>query len=320
MTKAAAEQKEGAVPRISSYSILRPYLIVPFGLASTRALFRFLRTVIRDFFWLQFSVKWRLKKIPILDVSHPLDEVIPFSPEKVDIYLNFVNFWIHPMSFLLRRFGIRKALPYCTEYLVLIETAYRRASLVYRFCMTTTARPHYTADKAFRNIHRFDPHLLCVPSLHVAIAILACVYYSKAFEELGVGEEELRLYKAELKEDACAIIESVLYVKQHSVNCIAAALYMMLYLSKDAFTVSAGTEIIDSLFVNDSVLAEEDKQAVRAYIHFMFERFLLEGLHEDDWTIPIKHWLCSYAQSKNIKLDAVKECLHDSSQRTAFIR
>ncbi|MGP1530516.1 MAG: hypothetical protein ACTTI3_09335 [Treponema sp.] len=320
MLKAATKQKGGAIPRISSYSILLPYLIVPFRVKSARALFRFLRTVIRDFFWLQFSVKWHLKNIPILDVSHSLDEVIPFTPEKVGIYLNFVNFWIHPMAFLLRRFGIRKALPYCTEYLVLIETAYRSASLIYRFCMTTTDRPHYTANKAFRNIHRFDPHLLCVPSLHVAIAILACVYYSKAFEELGLSGDELGVYKAELKADACEIIESVLYIKQHSVNCIAAALYMMLYLSKDDFTVSAGTEIIDSLFVNDSLLAKKDKQAVRDYIHFMFERFLLEGLHEDDWTIPIKHWLCSYAQSKHIKLDMVKDRLHGSSQRTAFIR
>ncbi|MGI0530055.1 hypothetical protein [Treponema socranskii] len=302
MAKSSAEKKEPALRPIDSYGAFLPYLIIPFRLKSAKVLFRFLRTVVRDFFWLQFSVKWRFKTIPVLDVSHPLDELIPFTPDKVKIYLNFTNFWIRPMTFLFRRLGVKKALPYCIEYLSLIETAYANAAKVYRFCMTTTKRPDYKTDAAFKMIHAFDPHLLCVPSLHVAIVILASVYYADVFKNDDFTEEERETYTAELREGARRIIESVLYVKQHSVNCIPAAMYMMLYVLKNRFTISAGIDIINSLFADDETLSDSDKKKISAHIHFMFERLLLEGANENDWTVPVKRWLKSYARSKNIGL------------------
>ena len=302
MAKSSAEKKEPALRPIDSYGAFLPYLIIPFRLKSAKVLFRFLRTVVRDFFWLQFSVKWRFKTIPVLDVSHPLDELIPFTPDKVKIYLNFTNFWIRPMTFLFRRLGVKKALPYCIEYLSLIETAYANAAKVYRFCMTTTKRPDYKTDAAFKMIHAFDPHLLCVPSLHVAIVILSSVYYADVFKNDDFTEEEREMYTAELREGARRIIESVLYVKQHSVNCIPAAMYMMLYVLKNRFTISAGIDIINSLFADDETLSDPDKKKISAHIHFMFERLLLEGANENDWTVPVKRWLKSYARSKNIVL------------------
>ena len=302
MAKSSAEKKEPALRPIDSYGAFLPYLIIPFRLKSAKVLFRFLRTVVRDFFWLQFSVKWRFKTIPVLDVSHPLDELIPFTPDKVKIYLNFTNFWIRPMTFLFRRLGVKKALPFCIEYLSLIETAYANAAKVYRFCMTTTKRPDYKADAAFKMIHAFDPHLLCVPSLHVAIVILSSVYYADVFKNDDFTEEERKTYTAELREGARRIIESVLYVKQHSVNCIPAAMYMMLYVLKNRFTINEGIDIINSLFADDETLSDSDKKKISAHIHFMFERLLLEGANENDWTVPVKRWLKSYARSKNIVL------------------
>lgn len=302
MAKSSAEKKEPALRPIDSYGAFLPYLIIPFRLKSAKVLFRFLRTVVRDFFWLQFSVKWRFKTIPVLDVSHPLDELIPFTPDKVKIYLNFTNFWIRPMTLLFRRLGVKKALPYCIEYLSLIETAYANAAKVYRFCMTTTKRPDYKTDAAFKMIHAFDPHLLCVPSLHVAIVILSSVYYADVFKNDDFTKEERKTYTAELREGARRIIESVLYVKQHSVNCIPAAMYMMLYVLKNRFTISTGIDIINSLFADDETLSDTDKKKISAHIHFMFERLLLEGANENDWTVPVKRWLKSYARSKNIVL------------------
>ena len=302
MAKSSAEKKEPALRPIDSYGAFLPYLIIPFRLKSAKVLFRFLRTVVRDFFWLQFSVKWRFKTIPVLDVSHPLDELIPFTPDKVKIYLNFTNFWIRPMTLLFRRLGVKKALPYCIEYLSLIETAYANAAKVYRFCMTTTKRPDYKTDAAFKMIHAFDPHLLCVPSLHVAIVILSSVYYADVFKNDDFTKEERKTYTAELREGARRIIESVLYVKQHSVNCIPAAMYMMLYVLKNRFTISTGIDIINSLFADDETLSDSDKKKISAHIHFMFERLLLEGANENDWTVPVKRWLKSYARSKNIVL------------------
>lgn len=62
-------------------------------------------------FLLQFSVKLGFRKIPITHVDHHLDDSVPFDPTKVHVYLDFVNFWIRPMSFMLKRFGVKKRYP-----------------------------------------------------------------------------------------------------------------------------------------------------------------------------------------------------------------
>jgi len=282
---------------LSSFGVLLPYFIIPFRKKSAHALRRFLRTVVRDFFWLQFSVKFGFKKIPIIHIDHPLDTLIPFDHSKVYTYLDFTDFWIRPMTLLFKRAGIKKALPYCTQFIYLIETAYREAAYIYRFRMTTTLRPLYKKgrdSKAFRMIRRFDPHLLCIPSLHVAIAVLTRTYYVQAFKELGFSEEECKVYGEELRERARKIIESILYIKQHSVNCIPAALYMMFSLLQGRFTISEGVEIINSLFTDARDISEKDKKALHTHINFMFERLLLEGCNEDDWTVPVKHWLSNF--------------------------
>ncbi|MGI5173755.1 hypothetical protein H0R92_09160 [Treponema sp. OMZ 840] len=289
------KEKSTSIRPLSSFGILLPYCIIPFGKKSSQALHVFLKTVLSDFFALQFSVKFGFKKIPIIRIDHPLDKIIPFDPSKVHTYLDFTDFWIRPMTLLFKRVGIKKALPYCTQYIRLIETAYAEAAFIYRFRMTTTIRPAYKKDRAFRMIHRLDPHLLCIPSLHVAVVVLTRTYYEQAFKELGFSEEECRVYGEELREGARKIIESVLYIKQHSVNCIPAALYMMLSLLKGSFTIPAGVEIINSLFCDAQDISEDDKKAVRTHIHFMFERLLLEGCCEDDWTVPVKHWLSNFA-------------------------
>ena len=56
----------------------------------------YLGTVLEDFFWLQFAVKWGFKKLPVVDVDHPLDDEVPFAPDKVGAYLDFVAYWIRP--------------------------------------------------------------------------------------------------------------------------------------------------------------------------------------------------------------------------------
>jgi len=66
--------------------------------------------------------------------------------------------------------------------------------------MSTTERPHYTKTAGFRMIHTLDPHLLCVPSLHVVIVTLARIYYGGVFKQLHIDEAERKLYEKELKD------------------------------------------------------------------------------------------------------------------------
>ncbi len=279
---------------LSHYSIVKAYLTVPFHWSAFKMLMKYLRTVIFDFFLLQFSVKFGWRKIPVLPVDHELDTRVPFVPKKVEVYLDFINFWIRPMSFLIERFGVKKAIPYCTEYLRVIEECYTQAARMYKFRMSTTWRPPVGKNKHFRMIHIMDPHYLCVPSLHVTIVSLAYNFYRKVFDELDLPEEEKDFYNKELYEGALAITETVLYVKQHSVNCIPAALYMCLYVLKDSFSIEGAIQFIDDLFVNSTDISPEDKKAIHEYIGFFFEKLLLEGCNEDDWVIPVQRWIVSY--------------------------
>lgn len=286
-------KKQGIKP-LSSYSIVYAYLTVPFHWSSLKVLLKYLRTVIFDFFLLQFSVKFGWKKIPVLSVDHELDTKVPFVPGKVEVYLDFINFWIRPMSFLIKRFGVKVAVPYCTEYLSVIEECYSQAARMYKFRMSTTKRPPVGKHKHFRMIHIMDPHYLCVPSLHVTIVSLAYNFYRKVFSELDLTPEEREAYNKELYEGALSITETVLYVKQHSVNCIPAALYMCLYVLKGTFSIEGATQFIDDLFISSTDIENDDKKKIHEYISFFFEKLLLEGCTEEDWVIPVQRWIVSY--------------------------
>ena len=57
---------------------------------------RFVGTVLKDFFALQFAVKLGLRRVPVVDVDHPLDARIPFTPERIATYLDFISFGSAP--------------------------------------------------------------------------------------------------------------------------------------------------------------------------------------------------------------------------------
>jgi hypothetical protein len=281
-------------------SIFQAYFTVLFHFSSLKILLKYLKTVIKDFFFLQFSVKWGWKKIPVIHVDHELDEEVPFVPEKVPVYLDFINFWIRPMSYIVQRLRAKRALPYCIKYLSLIENTYRDAARMYRFRMTTTNRPPCPKGfPQFRTIHLLDSHYLCVPSLHVAICILTYNFFREVFKEIGFSQEEQDKFNKELKEGAIAITESVLYVKQHSVNCIPAALYMMTHLLSNHFSIEEAVKYIDLLFAESTDISEEAKAKIHSHIHLLFEKLLLEGCNEDDWVLPVQRWILDYQPYTN---------------------
>ena len=53
------------------------------------------------------------------------------------------------------------------DFVYEIGLLYEYAGRVYSKCQSTTNRPGVIADFNFIVIHLFDPHLHCVPSLHV---------------------------------------------------------------------------------------------------------------------------------------------------------
>lgn len=252
----------------------------------------FVRTALTDFFWLQFRVKWRLRRVPVVSVDHPLDAGVPFSPDRIDAYLDFVAFWIRPLGHIGRRFGQEAQYRYTVEFLELIERCYREAADVYRDQMSTTRRPRYYKGR-FLAIHLLDPHYLCVPSLHVMVVVLAWTFYRRAFAELGADAEEAAALNRELFDGAAEITETVLYIKQHSVNCIPAALYAMSRITPGDFTPADAAAFMERLFVDAPAVSDTDAAGIRESIRDTFDRLTDEGRSDAEWAAPVRRMLAS---------------------------
>ena len=279
------------------YKSIKTYLFLVFYPRTFIPFIKCVHTALHKFFFLQFSVKMKLKKIPVVSVDNALDKKIPFTPERVSVYLDFIHSLARPLGFCISTFKGKERAQIITGVLDLLRECYETASHIYSLSMSTTNRPNYKKDRHFRLIHALDPHLMCVPSLHVAIMIMAWIHYREVFKMPYFTEEESKHYTAQVFESAKSITETVLYVKQHSVNCIPAAIYMMTVILKGHFTIEDAVSFMDCLFVESTDLSQETKKEINTYIHTMFERFLLEGSSAEDWTDPIKHWLSEYKAS-----------------------
>ena len=127
----------------------------------------------------------------------------------------------------------------------------------------------------------------------------------KKFKELGFSDAECFKKNTELYNHSIEIAESVLYVKQHSVNCVPAALYMTTKLFPQLFTPNDAVNFINDMFLTSNDIKKEDLSEIKDYISFMYERFLLEGYSADDWKESVYRWITSYEidnETKNIKI------------------
>lgn len=299
-----------SLKKLSSYSSVLPWLHLPFRFRTAKKGWKLISTVICDFFLLQNLHKFKITKHPVIFVDAPLDKKIPFDPSKVQTYMNFIPYFLKPTVMLIKRMGYKNAAPYLNEYLDFIATMYKNAASIYRFCMTTTHRPDYKKGKEFKTIHIADPHLLCVPSLHVTIAAGTYAWFKQFFKKNIFEKEEADFYLNELFYEGQKITESVLYVKQHSVNCIPIALYMLSSsMNEEFFSVNDADYFMTSLFSDCSDIDENSKTEIKEYFKFMYERNFLENIYADKWQDCIKHWLIDYAKETNQNWELLEERL-----------
>lgn len=285
--------------------------------SNVRAIGTFAGTVVRRFFWLQFSVKLRLRRVDVVNVDHPLDAAVPFTPARIAAYSDFISFWIRPLGLVGERFGRAAQRRYTNEYLRLITRCYREAAEVYAARMTTTRRPKYRRG-GFLVIHLFDPHLLCVPSLHVMVVVLTQAFFRRVWAEMGAPPDGAETLHGELFSGAVAITESVLYIKQHSVNCLPAALYGMSRILPADVTGADVDEFVDALFagagagdvpadaVNVSAedvtaedaatadVAAEDAEAIREHIREVFAGLVADGAADPDWMPAVRRFVARF--------------------------
>ncbi len=256
----------------------------------------YLHAVATDFFGLQFLRKFKLVRIPILNVETPLDNKIPFAPQHLNDYLGFVNFWIRPLAMLIEILGAKKAAPYLAKYFSLLKKSYKHAAQLYKFCMTTTNRPLYKKRTYFVIMRALDPHYLCVPSLHIAIVSLCYAFFRDILQKENFTREQRELWTREIYEGAIKIAETVLYVKQHSVNCIPAALYMMTKIVPKIFSENDAQKFLGDMFATRSDISKDAREEIVNYMKAVFAQFYEEGKNFAEWNSPIKNWMKDYAK------------------------
>jgi len=110
-----------------------------------------------------------------------------------------------------------------------------------------------------------------------------------------LGEEARFSAQAEeLRQGALDITEAVLYVKQHSVNCISAALYAMTRFDPRLFPPDEAERFLSGIFARPHTgkgVNGEDGDEIRKHILSLYRRFLSRGEEADssgkDWTLPL---------------------------------
>ena len=253
---------------------------------------RCIASIIRYFFLLQYRSAFLPGRIPVSKVDHPLDKKIPFLPGKVNIYIDFVAFWLRTVGFLLRRFG-RRAMEPVRHFLESMGQLYAFAAEVYAKNLSTTERPFYIKRPKFLVIHLIDPHLMCIPSLHVMIVILTYTLFTEILGSLG-EEKNLAAQAEELRLGALAITEAVLYVKQHSVNCIPAAMYAMTKFNTRLFPPDEAERFASGIFQDVDLPGKAEADEIREYVLALYRRFLAQSSAlkgGEDWKKPLLDFL-----------------------------
>ncbi|GHV92992.1 hypothetical protein AGMMS50268_34950 [Spirochaetia bacterium] len=273
-----------------------------------------IKSIVYNFFFCQYRAALFPGKIPVSRVDHQLDEKIPFTPDWIGVYLDFVAFWIRSLGFLLNTCRKKPqgewpaALTGVREFLKSMGALYGFAAEVYQKNLSTTRRPFYIRRPRFILIHAFDPHLMCIPSLHVMVVIRTYTKFAAILRSLGDGETYSEQI-AELKRGALDITEAILYVKQHSVNCVAAAMYAMTCFDAELFPRSEAEDFVSRLFTEDTLDAplspaqklpkidQRDGEIIRNHIETLYRRFLLEGpaanSEAGSWETPLIRFLQS---------------------------
>ncbi len=108
-----------------------------------------------------------------------------------------------------------------------LENFYTGSFTIYDRCQSTTKRPEFGGGPPFFLIRLTDPHLHCFPSLHVIIASFTVFKISSIMGKFAEGKDTYQAEMDHLFTMAVRIINSMLFVKQYSVDCVPAGLFML---------------------------------------------------------------------------------------------
>jgi hypothetical protein len=181
-------------------------------------------------------------------VDEGIDSLIPFDSSWVKIYLSFIQLWTGTVWRLRQGYG-GKADPHIVEFIGELNNLYRDAASVYCTIHSTTKRPVQIDNTSVALIHVFDPHLNCIPSLHVIIVLVNWAFAEKTLSAFGDMEDEnAKAWVDSLWSSAVTIVDSILYMKQHSLACVGASLFFLNCVYPAVFDDDRCLFFVQSLF------------------------------------------------------------------------
>jgi hypothetical protein len=232
-----------------------------------------LAAAVREFFLPQFQTRLLPGTRPVVVVSHPSDDSLPFVPSLFRRYLSYFTTWLNTLSYLYRIYG-KMVLKDIEKMMRDVVRLYEVSGSVYRHCQsTTTSRRSAPTNPFFLLIALFDPHLHCIPSLHV---LTVCYNYYRTrqitarFDPDGASGRRLA---AQTYAAALQISEAILLVKQHSLLDIGPSLFL---LSREFPGYDDGEirRFVSDLFPDTAVVDRRTGQRLRAVILSSYERLL----------------------------------------------
>ncbi|HPE88356.1 MAG TPA: hypothetical protein P5298_11655 [Spirochaetia bacterium] len=273
------------------------YLVmtVAVRLKTLRAAASFAATVVGRFFLDQYAHARRLRRgvspVRVKNIEHPLDACVPIRYEAAGVYLTFVKLWIGALSYFRRRLG-RAFDDSVIEFLAGLGRCYSDAGSVYGRCLSTTRRPDRAPSLRLAFVYAVDPHLFCVPSLHV---LVVCYTYFRLRELLAATADDGRFGREldALRARAVEITESILFVRQHSVNCIPTAL-AMLSVILPGYDEREAKAFMAELFSIDVEVDSGDRARVVDYMAGLYDRVAPAGGRSEDRYDAIVDFLEAY--------------------------
>lgn len=251
---------------------------------------------IRLFFLPQYAAAL-FKHRPARSVDHPVDDRIPFQHDTAPLYLSFIALWMNVVFHTERAYG-KRAHAELVLFLAYVRDLYRDAGRVYLSTHSTTRRPARSPNLQCAMIRVLDPHLNCIPSLHVTIVLGAWDRARSLFSALGVsGQARARYFLENLYDHAHRITESTMLMKQHSVNCVGASLW---YLSRTSPGLDAAfcLGVADSLFtrLGAGLPAAPEARARAREVFLLLDAWAAEG--DGAWFGPILRFVESFPDSR----------------------
>jgi hypothetical protein len=231
---------------------------------------------IRHFFLPQFRSRLAPWLRPVAVLSHPLDQEIPFRPREIVTYLGYIAFWFKTLRFLYDRVG-REVLPDIRESMDEVLLLYREAGAIYRRCQsTTTTRGPMPLQPYFAVIYLLDPHLACIPSLHLLLICHNHISAARILRRHGLEGDVYWRFLEEVIAEAIRITEAVLLVRQHSLLDLAPTLFMLTTLFSD-YGPEVVADFIDRLFAGWDVPAGS-RDGMRCLLKEGYSGFLEEWI------------------------------------------